>query len=141
MEDRPRIAVTMGDPAGVGPEIIIKTFQDKSIYRCLRPIVVGDAAFLSEMALQMESGLFVSQLSATQKASFTPGLIDVLDLKNISNKVPLGEPSPLGGKTSVEFIRTAVDLALDHQVDGITTAPINKPPADPPIANKFSSEV
>ena len=126
MEDRPRIAITMGDPAGVGPEIIIRTFQDQSIYEFSRPLVVGDAKFLNNTALQLDSDLSINSISSIQEASPKPYSIDVLDLKNIQDNITTGQPSPLGGKVSVEFIRTAVDLALDRQVDAITTAPINK---------------
>ena len=126
MEDRPRIAITMGDPAGVGPEIIIKTFQDQSIYDFSRSFVVGDAMFLRDMALRSESDLSISPVSSPKEASFRSGSIDVLDLKNIPDKINFGQPGPLGGKASVDFIRTAVELAMDHQVDAITTAPVNK---------------
>ena len=126
MENRPRIAITMGDPAGVGPEVIIKAFQDQSIYDYSCPFVVGDATFLSDMALRLLSNLPITPISSPQEATFTPGSVDVLDLKNISADITLGRPSPIGGKASVDFIRTAVDLALSHQVDAITTAPVNK---------------
>jgi len=53
LEDRPRIAITMGDPAGVGPEIIVKTFQNRSVYDFSCPLVIGDAAFLNEVALKL----------------------------------------------------------------------------------------
>ena len=126
MEDRPRIAITMGDPAGVGPEVIIKVFQDQSIFNFVRPLVVGDANFLNEMALRFKSDLSINTISSPQEASFKSGFIDVLDLQNIAANINLGQPSYVGGKASVEFIRTAVDLALSHQVNAITTAPINK---------------
>ena len=111
MENRPRIAITMGDPAGVGPEVIIKTFQDQSIYDFSYPLVVGDATFLNKMALRLECELSINPISLPQEASFTPGSIDVLDLKNTPDDIILGQPSRSGGKASVEFIRSAVDLA------------------------------
>ena len=126
MEDRPRIAITMGDPAGVGPEIIIKMFQNRSVYDFSYPLVIGDAAFLNEVALKLLPSLSIASISSPEEASFTPGSIDVLDLRNIPNSINVGKPSPVGGKASVEFIRTAVDLALDHKVEAIVTAPINK---------------
>jgi len=52
LEDRPRIAITMGDPAGVGPEIIVKMFQDRSVYNFSCPLIVGDATFLNEVPLK-----------------------------------------------------------------------------------------
>ncbi|SVD25015.1 uncharacterized protein METZ01_LOCUS377869, partial [marine metagenome] len=126
LEDRPRIAVTMGDPAGVGPEIIIKTFEDPLIYDFSCPIIVGDAKSLSNTALRLKSDLSICKVSSPKEASFSPGSIDVLNLKNIPDNITMGQPSSLGGKASVEFIRMAVDLALGHHVDAITTAPVNK---------------
>ena len=126
MEDRPRIAITMGDPAGVGPEIIIKMFQDRSVYNFSCPLIVGDATFLNEVTLKLASSLSIIPISSPQEASFTPGSIDVLDLKNISNGIDVGQPDAVGGKASVDYIRTAVNLALNHKVEAITTAPINK---------------
>ena len=126
MEDRPRIAITMGDPAGVGPEIIIKMFKRQSVYDSSCPLVIGDAAFLNDVSLKLASGLSIIPISSPQEASFTPDSINVLDLKNIPNGICEGKPSPVGGQASVEYIRTAVNLALDQQVDAIVTAPINK---------------
>mgnify|MGYP002524996518 FL=1 len=91
MEDRPRIAITMGDPAGVGPEIIIKMFQGQSVYGFSCPLVVGDATFLKEVALKSASNLSITPISSPHEASFTPGSIDVLDLKNISNGINEGK--------------------------------------------------
>ena len=126
MENRPRIAITMGDPAGVGPEVIIKAFQEPLIYAISCPLVIGDATFLNATASQCGSNITIHPINSLEEASFIPGSMDVLDLKNIHSKVILGRPSILGGETSVEFIRRAVELALNHQVDAITTAPINK---------------
>ena len=98
MEDRPLIAITMGDPAGVGPEIIIKTFQDHSVYDFSCPFVVGDANFLRKISLLLAPELSVNAVSSPQEASFTPGLIDVLDLNNISDNIILGQSGPISGK-------------------------------------------
>ncbi len=116
----------MGDPAGVGPEVIIKMFQDRSIYNFSFPIVIGDAAFLNKVALKLSSNLSIVAISSPTEASFAPGSIDVLDLKNIQSIINIGQPSPVGGKASVEYIRAAVNLAVDHKVEAIVTAPINK---------------
>ncbi len=126
MKDRPRVAITMGDPAGVGPEIIIKMFQDQSIFDFSCPLVIGDAIFLKKMSLKLASDLSITPISSPEEGAFVPGSIDVLDLKNIPDEINVGQPSAVGGKTSVEYIRTAANLALDHKVSAITTAPINK---------------
>ena len=62
MENRPRIAITMGDPAGVGPEIIIKMFQGRSVYGFSCPLVVGDATFLKEVSLKSAPNLSITPI-------------------------------------------------------------------------------
>ncbi|KMP12250.1 4-hydroxythreonine-4-phosphate dehydrogenase [Candidatus Nitromaritima sp. SCGC AAA799-C22] len=126
MEDRPRIAVTMGDPAGVGPEIIVKSFQDDSIHGFSRPLAVGDATCLRETALQFAPCLTVRPIASPQEAAFAPGTLDVIDLNNVPAGLATGQPGPEGGRAAVEYIRAAVDLAMDQRVDAIATAPINK---------------
>jgi 4-hydroxythreonine-4-phosphate dehydrogenase len=126
LKDRPRIAITMGDPAGVGPEIIVKMFQNRSVYDFACPLIIGDATFLNEVALKLSSDLSITPISSPKEASFSPGSIEVLDLKNIKSIINIGQPSPVGGKTSVEYIRIAVNLAINNEVEAIVTAPINK---------------
>ncbi len=116
----------MGDPAGVGPEIIIKAFQDGDLFSLCQGMVVGDARFLEAIARQMGFQIAVHAISSLEQARFEPGTLDVLDLKNVPEDLQCGKATAAGGKASVEFIRRAVKLAMDHQVDAITTAPINK---------------
>jgi 4-hydroxythreonine-4-phosphate dehydrogenase len=121
-----RIAITMGDPAGVGPEIILKAFQDEALFSLCQGIVIGDARFLETVARQMEIRLTIHPVSSPDQARFQPGVLDVLDLKNVPTGLQRGKATAEGGKASVEFIRHAVKLAMDQQVDAIATAPINK---------------
>jgi 4-phospho-D-threonate 3-dehydrogenase / 4-phospho-D-erythronate 3-dehydrogenase len=116
----------MGDPAGVGPEIIIKAFQDEDLFARCQGIVIGDARFLESIAQQMGIQIAVHSISSHDHARFQPDTLDVLDLKNVPADLQRGKATAQGGKASVEFIRRAVKLAMDHQVDAITTAPINK---------------
>ncbi len=116
----------MGDPAGVGPEIIIKAFQDEDLFSLCRGIVIGDARFLESIARQMGVQLTVHSIASPDQARFQPGTLDVIDLKNVPSDLQRGQATAQGGKASVEYIRSAVKLAMDHQVDAVTTAPINK---------------
>ena len=120
------IAITMGDPAGVGPEIIIKAFQDEALFSLCQGIVIGDARFLETIARQMGSSLVIHPVASPDQARFQPGTLDVLDLNNVAPDLIRGQATAEGGKASVECIHRAVKLAMDHQVDAITTAPINK---------------
>ncbi|MCH8156387.1 MAG: 4-hydroxythreonine-4-phosphate dehydrogenase PdxA, partial [Nitrospinae bacterium] len=104
----------------------VKVFQDESIHRFCRPLVVGDATCLRETALRFAPTLSIHSIASPGDASFTPGTLDLLDLNNVPANLPIGQPDPEAGKAAVEYIRTAVDLALNQQVDAIATAPINK---------------
>jgi 4-hydroxythreonine-4-phosphate dehydrogenase len=119
-----RIAITMGDPAGIGPEIIVKAFKEK--FSLCQPIVIGSARFLESIARQMETPITVHAIASPDQARFQPDVLDVLDLDNVSPDLTRGQASAEGGKASVQYIETAVKLALSHQVSAITTAPINK---------------
>ena len=117
----------MGDPAGIGPEIIVKAFQDPKLRQTgCRQIVVGDAALLRATASRFAPGLMVRPISRAEDSSPEKNLLEIIDLRNVPEDLPLRQPSAAGGKASVQYIRTAVDLALQHKVDAITTAPINK---------------
>lgn len=114
----------MGDPAGIGPEIIVKAFGDD--FTSCRAIVVGSARFLESIAELMGTPINTHSISSPDQAQFKSGALDVLDLDNVSPDLIRGQATADGGKASVQYIETAVKLALDHQVSAITTAPINK---------------
>ena len=114
----------MGDPAGIGPEIIVKAFRDN--FASCQAFVVGSARFLESIAGQMETPITVHPISSPDQARFQSGVLDVLDLKNVPPDMIQGQATAEGGKASVQYIEAAVKLALDHQVSAITTAPINK---------------
>lgn len=114
----------MGDPAGIGPEIIVKAFKEKLSF--CQPIVIGSARFLESTARQMGIPIAVHAIASPDEARFQPDVLDVLDLDNVSPDLIRGQASAEGGMASVQYIETAVKLALSHQVSAITTAPINK---------------
>ncbi|NIP99949.1 MAG: 4-hydroxythreonine-4-phosphate dehydrogenase PdxA [Nitrospinaceae bacterium] len=116
----------MGDPAGIGPEIIVKAFSDRSLEKVCRPLVVGDARWLKIHADRFSPSLALRPADSLGDTRFEPGVLEVLDRATVPPHLKLGEPSREGGEAAVDCIRTAVTLARDHQVDAITTAPINK---------------
>jgi len=124
---KPIIGVTMGDPAGVGPEITCKMFADKTVFAFCRPLVVGDSSSLNE---GMKVGKVALQLNSINKPSdgkFVPGIIDVIDLHNVDiSSLRMGEPQAMAGKACVEYIKKAVELATHREIDAIVTGPINK---------------
>ncbi|HYW00595.1 MAG TPA: 4-hydroxythreonine-4-phosphate dehydrogenase PdxA [Candidatus Acidoferrum sp.] len=124
---KPIVGLTMGDPAGIGPEIICKMFADRTVYGFSRPLVIGDSGCLNE---GMKVGKVSLQLNSIKKASeakFVPGTIDVIDLHNVDIKnLKMGEPQAMAGKACVEYIKKAVELATIGEIDAIVTGPINK---------------
>ena len=124
---KPIIGITMGDAAGIGPEIIAKALSLKEIYDVCRPIVIGDVDAMREGMKVAHVQLKINSIKEISDAKFEYGTIDVLDLNNIKiDELKMGEPQAMAGRASVEYIEKAVELALKGEIHAITTAPINK---------------
>jgi 4-phospho-D-threonate 3-dehydrogenase / 4-phospho-D-erythronate 3-dehydrogenase len=122
----PIIAVTMGDAAGIGPEIIMRTFAHGEVYRHCRPFVVGDAKRLRLAGDCVGSRLTVKALADPAEARFAPGAVDCVDLGLIPAGLPWGQVSPIAGDAAYRYIERAVALAMAKRIDAICTAPLNK---------------
>jgi len=116
----------MGDPAGIGPEIIVKAFQDDTLHLQTRAVVIGDARLLQATAKKYAPEILIHAINQPDQGWYQTCTIDVIDLKNVPENILVGKPSPQAGQASYEAIKTAVDLALNDEVSAITTAPINK---------------
>jgi 4-hydroxythreonine-4-phosphate dehydrogenase len=124
---KPIIAVTMGDAAGIGPEIIAKTLSMKEIYEICKPIVIGDSDAL-RMGVEVSNlDLEIHPVKKISESFFQCGKIDVIDLENINGqKLVMGKPQAMAGKASVEYVLKAAELAINNRVEAIVTAPLNK---------------
>src|SRR4051812_47594380 len=110
MNNLPLLAITLGDPAGTGPEIITKSLADSEIYRICRPIVVGDVATLRRAGEFTGENVAVRPVADLSEAGRTPGTIDVLDLQNVDlPSLELGAVSPAAGKAAYEYIVRATE--------------------------------
>ena len=123
---RPRIAITMGDAAGVGPEVIMKALAHAEVYALCRPLVVGDARRLARAGEIVGSRLAVRAIAAPGEAGFEPGTVDCIDLALVPGDAPFGVLSTACGEAAYRFIERAVALAVAGEVDALCTAPINK---------------
>lgn len=123
---RPIIAITMGDAAGIGPEVIVKSLAHADLYQGCRPMVVGDLQRLQTAAQLTDSPLQFRAIEQIEDAVFTHGVVDCIDLGLIPEDLPFGELSALCGNAAYRYIARAVELALHHQIDAICTAPLNK---------------
>ena len=123
---RPVVGITMGDPSGVGPEIIIKALSDSSIYEICQPVVLGDPGALS---VDLE-GLIQRPINEILRPSEATGASKTIDLVAISrlqrDSITPGDPTVEGGKAMVEYILRAVEMAQDGELGAIVTCPINK---------------
>lgn len=123
VDDPPALAVTMGDPAGVGPEVVVDVFP--GVAERARPIVIGDATVISDALERTESSLSIRAIEDPDEARFDPTTIDVLDLGNVEDH-EYGVLRAEYGQASFEYVDRSIDLALAGEVDGIVTAPVNK---------------
>ncbi|WP_067930167.1 4-hydroxythreonine-4-phosphate dehydrogenase PdxA [Alicyclobacillus kakegawensis] len=127
MSERPVLAITMGDAAGIGPEITLKALADATLYDESRPLVIGSLAALEDIRARLDIPVSLRRVSAPSEASYTAGTVDVLDLDNIDvSKLTLGEVQAQCGQAAFEYVQRAVELANAGQVDAVVTAPINK---------------
>jgi len=124
---RPIIAVTMGDPAGIGPEIAAKALARREVYRIARPLIVGDAQVMRQGTDIAGVDLNVRPIARVEEAAFQLGAMDVLDLKNVDvAHLELGEVSASAGNAAFEAVEKSIELALDRRVDATVTGPIHK---------------
>ena len=123
---RPVVAITMGDAAGVGPEIIVKALAGRQVHEWARPFVVGDAARLRRAAEVTGVDVTVHPVDGPEAATFEPGTVEVVDLDCIPDDLPFGKLSAVAGEGAYRFIVRAVELATSGRADAICTAPLNK---------------
>jgi 4-hydroxythreonine-4-phosphate dehydrogenase len=121
-DSRPVVAVTMGDPAGVGAEVTVKGFDAAREHA--RPVVVGDAGVVREAVRACGLDHEVTAVDGVTAALAADG-VPVYDLDNVGDP-DHGVVREDYGRASLEYVETAIDLALAGEVDAIATAPINK---------------
>ncbi|HLB25304.1 MAG TPA: 4-hydroxythreonine-4-phosphate dehydrogenase PdxA [Nitrospirota bacterium] len=127
MDERPKIAITMGDPAGVGPEIILKALNARTVREICRPVVIGDMKALEEAKGPLPRGTQPRLKVITNASEDTGDSVGVIDMKNVDPaELKPGVAGAYAGHASVEYVKKAVLLAMDGMVAAIATAPINK---------------
>jgi len=127
LENRPCVAVTMGDPSGIGPEVVVKGLQDEGLYALCRPFVIGNADHLQKAAARFEPNLCIKAISKLRGARFRPGRLEVLDERRATlAALKPGRAHPEGAAVAWEAIDFAARMALRGEVDAIATAPIQK---------------
>jgi len=126
MAEKPRIAITMGDPCGIGPEIIAKALASGQIYPLCRPLVIGSADALEAGVKAGGVALAVRRVESAAGAGEDPRTADVLDMANFTaDDLTVAQASAAGGKAQWEWMRKAQELLAGGQVQGLAMAPVN----------------
>jgi len=120
-----KLAITMGDPGGVGAEIIIKAIRSLKVKRVSTPIIIGDSVVMKEALRALKVPSTVRIIKSPDEAKPFKNSIDCIDI-GIMKKFKKNKPTAHGGRACVNYIKAAVDFALLKAVDGIVTAPISK---------------
>jgi 4-hydroxythreonine-4-phosphate dehydrogenase len=124
---RPILGVTMGDPAGVGPEIIARAFAEPAVIASSRPVVIGSAAIMKEALGLVGSPLALHVVRGIADSRWEAQTLECLDLGNVeAATLPRGEVSAAAGRAAYDYIERAIRLAQAGEIHGIVTAPVNK---------------
>lgn len=123
---KPVIGITMGDAAGIGPEIIVKALLSKTVYEVCRPLVIGDAKLLDRARKIIEPGVSIKSINNVSEAQFEYGAMDCIDLNLLPADLPFGVVSGEAGNGAFQFIKKAIELAQNKEIHAICTAPLNK---------------
>lgn len=124
---KPAIAITMGDPCGIGPEVVVKALADPRVYAACRPVVIGNAYAMQQAVKVAGQPLAVRETADPTAAGQDPAVVEVVDIHNLNPAaITVGKLSVPCGKAAMEWVTKAGQLALAGVVDGIATAPLNK---------------
>ena len=126
-EKRSIIAITIGDPAGIGPEVVVKALSNRAIYEMCRPLVIGENDTLRAAIALIKKSFTVRAVEKTSDIRGKFGTIDLLKVGILEwSKVKVGVISAECGRASMAFLEKAMQLALNHEVTAMVNAPINK---------------
>jgi 4-hydroxythreonine-4-phosphate dehydrogenase len=123
---QPLIAVTMGDPAGIGPEIIARAFGEEDFRKQNRAIVVGDAEILERAARLLDLALRANVVAEPEDAAFEPDSVDVISETELPEDLSFGELDARAGDAAFRYVERATHLASEGRVGAMATAPLNK---------------
>ncbi|GAB6094769.1 4-hydroxythreonine-4-phosphate dehydrogenase PdxA [Desulfatiferula olefinivorans] len=123
----PIIGITMGDPVGIGPEILLKALARQDVRACCRPLVLGDLRILEAAEALLGTGLTILPVLRVNEARFLPGTVEVLPLSDLDpSTLAPGKPTGESGRAMVRYIEEAADLAYAGDIAAMVTCPIHK---------------
>ena len=124
---RPVTAITMGDPAGIGPEIVVGTMLDEGIHECCRPFVIGSQAIMEKAAKVLGKELKYNQISDPSEAKYEYGVIDIMETGDYdTDSIEWGKVQKLAGQMAIDWIMKSIELGMAGKIDAVSTSPIHK---------------
>ncbi|AYV71455.1 4-hydroxythreonine-4-phosphate dehydrogenase PdxA [Bacillus sp. PK3-056] len=125
---KPIVGITMGDAAGVGPEIILKSLGKEEMYTISRPLVIGDSKILNRAKQFVNSDLAIQNISVEEinEITYDYGTVYCLDLNLLDETLPVGKVAPEAGNAAFQYLAKAIELAKEDKIHAICTAPLNK---------------
>lgn len=124
---KPLIAVPIGDPAGVGPEIVVKTLVSDEAMNVADVIVIGDHQIIEQAIKITKVKLTVNIVNSPKEGKYQKGVLNLIDLNNIDmSKFAFGKVNGMCGKAAYEYIAKSIELAMNREVLAVATPPINK---------------
>ena len=125
--NKPFVAVPIGDPAGVGPEIVVKSVASKEVFDGARTVVIGDAKVLANACKIMNVDLRINKIEKPEDGDYSEGVLNLIDLDNIDmDQFEFGKVNGICGKAAFQYIQKSIELANEGLVDAVATTPINK---------------
>ncbi|UCH37747.1 MAG: 4-hydroxythreonine-4-phosphate dehydrogenase PdxA, partial [Candidatus Bathyarchaeota archaeon] len=125
--DKVIVGITLGDPAGIGPEIVVKALTRPDLFEICHPVIVGDLNLVQSVIDGLQVKLKVRKVSSSNIPVPINHTVDIFDLQNVElSRLKMGEVSVMAGKAALEYIEFAVNSVLEGWFDAIATAPINK---------------
>jgi 4-hydroxythreonine-4-phosphate dehydrogenase len=123
----PVIAISMGDPAGIGPEIAAKIFSEKDIYQKCHPVLTGQVEAFKKACSLLNINQEINTIKTVSDAVFKPGVINIINIEsNLKSPVEYGKVSDTAGDIAFKSVHKVIELALNNDVDATVTGPIHK---------------
>lgn len=124
---RPVTAITIGDPAGIGPEIVLQTVQTPMIYECCKPFVIGSREHIEQAAALTGQSIAINEIDEPEQAKYEFGTIDLLDTHAVPGaKIEYSKVQADAARRAYSYLEKSIELGLAGRVDAVSTAPINK---------------
>ncbi|MBA4701788.1 MAG: 4-hydroxythreonine-4-phosphate dehydrogenase PdxA [Ruminococcus sp.] len=124
---RPITALTMGDPAGIGPEICVGAMLDKETHEICRPFMIGSIAIMKKAGKVLGKELKFNKISEPEEAKYEYGVIDIIETGDYdTDSLEWGKEQALAGQMAMDFILKSIELGMAKKIDAVSTAPIHK---------------